>query len=270
MDIEKTGSIKCDTTFISPEEPKIKRIDMLKFDIELGYFLKLQDVTTKELLNRMVSALKARRDIGLTLYQLKLELGSEYDDGTIKRGLNMLESNDPALVAAVGFDALRYVTTDYIGTWAIDTKEFGKQEFGPNFKPDPSLIPDNIDGLERKDIILPNIWTDINGNRTDLVLRDCKAVIVDYLIRRPGTSEANIHRKFKAAFDRRGLRTILDILTTQNVLRRVRVDQCIDLKARKSIFSKSRSIKCSNEDTIEEATRSFYWVQPNVTVKGVN
>lgn len=267
IDIEKTGSVSNENC-VYPREVNIIRMDDLKFDVEFGYFLKRQDFSTKTLAKQIVSALRASGDMGLTLYQLKVQIGSKYDDAAIKRGIRWLEDNEIALVCAVGFGALRYVTVNNIGTWSIDAKEFLKPDL-LKFRADSSLIPKNIDFVKKKDIIMPTIWTDTNGNRTDVVFRDCKKVVVDFLIRKPGSSEARIQKKFKAAFERTGLRTLLDALVEQSIVRRVQVTQCSKPEARKSIFSKTRTLKCCTEETIEESTRTFYWVLPNITVKNL-
>ncbi|KAG2206002.1 hypothetical protein INT47_005320 [Mucor saturninus] len=269
MDVEKTELTQIDPIKLDPKETKITCLDELKLEVEFGHFLKSKDSNTGALLKAIVSALKIRGGLGLTLYQLKVQIGSEYDDDAIRRGIHLLESNDPAFISPVGFGALRYVTIENIGTWSINTKEF--------LRIDPLAINSevqnfkkNFDHIEKKAIILPNIWTDVNGNRTDLIVRDCKKVLVEYVMRRPGTSEAHIHDRFQAAFERTALHNLLDVLVNENLLKRVQVTQCSDQKTRKSIFSRNHNLKCSNDVTIEEVARTFYFVQPNPSANALN
>lgn len=269
MDVEKKEPTRTDNIKVDPKELKITCQDKLKLDVEFGHFLKSKDVNTEALLRRIISALKIRGGLGLTLYQLKVEIGSKYDDVTIKRGIDLLESNDPAFICPVGFGALRYVAIEYIDSWSMNTKEHMKLDLN-SLRPETQDFTKSFDGLVRKEILLPNIWTDINGNRTDLIVRDCKKVLVEFVMRRPGTSEAHIHETFKAAFERTALRTLLDVLVKENRLKRVQVTQCGELKARKSIFSKSHNFKCTKNTTIEEITRTFYFVQSNPSVNAIN
>lgn len=245
-------------------EKRLKELDTNSFNYEVSCFLRNQDEQTKILCRKIVDLLDSKKDNGLTLYQLKLELKEEYDDKTLKEAVELLESNDPALIVTVGFNSVRYVTSTYISTWCILTKEASMVTQKVKIEPGDVLFSQLAeDNVSKKDIIVPNLWMDINGNVTNLVLHECKAAVIDFILRRPGSSDASIYRKFEAAFDRRGLSNILDILVKQNAVKRVQVHHFTNNEAKNSIFSKSRTFKCSNEAVIANATQTFYWLQPH-------
>lgn len=241
-------------------------MDSLQFDLAMGNFLNTLDLETKELCQRIIELLQVENDQGLTLYQLKLRLQDIYDDETIKRAISLLEFNDPALVVAVGFNATRYVTAiaTNICNWLIVTSNCTMLPAEVKMEPeDEHYARPNIATGNRKEVIEPNLWTDINGDTTSLILHECKLAVIDYILRKPGSSGANIYRKFEVAFDKRALHEILDILVKQDVVRKVQVNHESDVKSRKSIFNKPCLFNCSTKNAITSATQTFYWVQPH-------
>jgi hypothetical protein len=209
----------------------------------------------------MIDLLGAEEECGLTLYQLKEKLGEPYTDDDIKLALHKLCFNDPALVCRVGYEGVRYVLAIFIDHWAVVTKNieiFGADTLGNDdldIKEAQKVIP-------KKDTILPSLWTDINGSVTDSVLKGCKEIIVDIVYRKPGITEADIHRHLKAALCRREIRDILNILVEQRVLKQVQVSE-LSVPKKLSIFGKTKQVACSNTNAIEKSTQSCFWVTPS-------
>ncbi|KAI9266422.1 hypothetical protein EDC94DRAFT_516058 [Helicostylum pulchrum] len=266
IDIEKAEKEPPYITQGNFEEKKLQDMDQLHFNISVENFLRNQEEQSKELLRRIIDLLEAEKDNGLTIYQLKLKLKlkDNYDDKAILLAVSLLESSDPALIFSVGFNAARYVTAAHTSTWLIRTIDATLHSSKVKLEPKDVLYPRcKSKNVVRKEFISPNLWTDINGNVTHLILNECKTSIVDFLLIKPGSSDASIYRKYQAAFDRKHLHDVLDLLVKQNVVRRVQVHQLSNFKARTSIFGKTRTLKCANETVIANASQSFYWVQPH-------
>lgn len=264
IDIEKTEKESPYFTQVNFEEKKLQDFGQLPFNLSVENFLGKQDEHSKELLGRIINLLEAEKDNGLTIYQLKWKLKDDYDDKAILLAVSLLESSDPALIVSVGFNAARYVTAAHIDTWLIRTSDAAMHSAKIKIEPKDVLYPRHQSkDVVRKEFISPNLWTDINGNVTQLVLNECKTSIVDFLLRKPGSSDSSIYRRYQVAFDRKNMHDVLDLLVKQNVVRRVQVHQLSDSKARTSIFAKPRTLKCTNKPVIASATQSFYWVQPH-------
>jgi hypothetical protein len=261
LDIEKTESEDLTGYDLAPEELKMNPMNHDELEVEFSNFLNLQEEHIKPLCREIIDLLQAQKDTGYSLYNIKSRLKTENDDATIKRAIHLLSTHTPTLICPVGFDATRYILAIYTSTWTIHTKEIINQ-FGTKFKNKmkAACAQQNTENIERKDTIVTNIWTDVNGDTTNLVLKDVKSVLVDYILRRPGSSEATIHRHFNQAFNRKELHDILELLVKQDVLKTVSIIQPIQLQAGKSVFAKSHALKCTTNQVIERSTQSCYWV----------
>lgn len=261
MDLQKTSNEELITDENSSNERDLKIISEQEFDLQLRDFLKTQHNDIKKSIQLLVDTLKEHGSQGLTLYQLKLALGGQIDDATILQIVYLLEKTDPPMLSSVGFSSLRYVLSPYLGTWVIDTSTIITQSTIPQLKEDEEVtsVMKELD-VNRKAIIQPRLWADLNGNVTNIVFMECREAIIDYILRRPGSTVANIHRNFALVLSRVDLQNILQILVKDNKLRQVQVLQPNSAKARKSIFTKTGSFKSTTKPVIERATQTCYWV----------
>jgi hypothetical protein len=247
-----------------PDDPHIIGMDPVQFDAHLSVLLVVQNQFFNELLKKIVNLLRAEEECGLTLYQLKTKLGGLYTDDDIMLAIHKLRFNDPALVCRVGYDAVRYVLSIYIDCWAFVTKDVPllNIDFLENSQ-DLEANKESQTVIAKKDTILPTLWTDINGSFTDVVLKGCKEIIVDIVLRKPGITESDLHRHLKGTLCRREIRDVLNILVEQRVLKQIQVSTPAESK-KKSIFGKTKQILCNNANAIEELTQSCFWVTPSV------
>lgn len=242
----------------------IKKLDTEEYEQELSKLLDLQDEKGRNLIKSVIDALFEQGEVGLTLYQLKTQLQNSCTDEEIMMTVHKLCFSDPALICRVGFDAVRYVHIEFVESWSISNKNVTEHVTTAASK---ERIHKATDGqfkqVARKDIIIPSLWVDINGNVTDLVLNGCKEAIVDLVLRKPGISEADIYRHMSTGLSKREVRDLLNILVEQQSLRQIQVQTIPqEPKNKASIFAKHRMVRCTNNNAIERLTQSCFWVTP--------
>lgn len=250
----KTSSVK--------PQPDVVKMSSSDFNRQFNDFLKFQPENVKKHLQVIVDSLKAQKSKGLDLYQLKLKFDSRVDDSSILYAIDLLVNSDPPMAIRTGFGSARYVLSPYIKSWTISNEailNFAKIH-STKAKANPSSDSLFNTKIDRKPITQLKLWNDVNGFITDVVLKDCKNVVKDYIIRRPGISDANIYRHFSMAFSRANLQELLQLLVDENILRKVCVVQPHDAKVRKSIFSKTSSLRCTAQPVIEKFVQTCYWV----------
>lgn len=239
-----------------PEEPHITEMTHAQFEAHLAELLVMQDQFFNELIKEIIELLGAEEGSGLTLYQLKSKLSENYTDDDIKLALHKLCLNNPSLVCRVGYAAVQYVLATFISDWAVVTKELEIIEMDPQ---ENDLGEETQKVVSRKDTILPNLWTDVNGSVTEVVLKECKEIIVDIVLRKPGITEADIYRHLQTALCRKEVRDLLDILVEQRVLKQVQV--YVQSEPQKhSIFGKTKQVVCTTTDRIEKLTQTCFWL----------
>lgn len=246
------------------DKVNIKKLDTEEYNQELSKLFALQNENESKLIKSVIDALFEQGEVGLTLYQLKTQLQNSYTDEEIMAAVHKLCFNDPALICRVGYDAVRYVHIMFVESWSISNKNVTEHVTTAASK---ERIDKATNGqfkqVARKDIIIPSLWIDINGNVTDLVLNGCKETVVDLVLRKPGISEADIYRHMSTGLSKREVRDLLNILVEQQSLRQIQV-QIIpqEPKNRLSIFAKHNMVRCTNNNTIEKLTQSCFWVTP--------
>lgn len=243
------------------DEMYLKKMTEKEFDDALSDLVVNEDAFSAELLKKIVDLLFQEAQLGCTLFQLKENLSSIATDEDIIRALHKLCSNNPALVCRVGFEAVRYVHLAFMGDWSIESITTPDKNMKELFaQPSESFKINN--NFEKKPFIVPSLWTDVNGNVTELLLKECKEAIVDIVVRRPGIAEADIQRLLKKALTRRETRDLLNILVEQQVLKRIQIALNPEPKKKMSIFSKTKQIKSVSVNIIEQTTQSCFWATP--------
>ncbi|KAI8364088.1 hypothetical protein BD560DRAFT_175438 [Blakeslea trispora] len=241
-------------------QPQLKLLDSSAFNAEFDKLLESQDVGFDELLRQVMCLLYEQEEAGLTLYQLKSKVDSIYSDENVMHAVHVLCTNEPMLICRVGFEAVRYVHILFAKGWTVSTNVSEYDISNAEVREAIQEASKKIDVSERKDLIVPSIWTDVNGSTTDIVLRDCKEFLVDLILTKPGITEADIHRQAEMALSKRELRDVLSMLVEQQVLRQTCLRFSPNLMKKPSVFGKSRTISCKNNNSIEGATQSCFWV----------
>ncbi|KAI8991207.1 hypothetical protein BDF20DRAFT_919544 [Mycotypha africana] len=260
-----------------PERINLRLMSKEEFDTAFTTFVSHEkDGHFTDLIGKLVSALYDAGEKGLTGYQLNIYLFNDagatgpYTEEDILTAINSLCSNQPSLVCRVGFDSVRYVHALFIDQWALVTKNMPHQEVAQAVREqtltsDVASIDKAISAI-RKEVIIPNLWTDINGNTTNVVLTGCKEVIVDLVLRKPGITEADILRHFGSALGRREIMELLVMLVRQQVLRQVSVIKATGpcSKKKPSLFDRKRAHIVKSKTLLTDTTQTCYWVTSNI------
>ncbi|KAI8346394.1 hypothetical protein EDC96DRAFT_601189, partial [Choanephora cucurbitarum] len=244
----------------SAEQPPIKQLGPSAFKMELKKLLESQDDWFGELLKQIVDLLYKEAENGLTLYQLKSKVDSIYTDENVMHAIHVLYTNQPILICRVGFEAVRYVHISFAKNWTISTNVSRYDVSNVKIRGAIEEASKKVDMCERKELIVPSIWTDANGSTTDVILRDCKDFLVDLILNKPGITEADIHRQAEMALSKRELRDVLNMLVEQQVLRQVCLSFPSKAVKKASVFNRLRTISCKNNNSIENLTQSCFWV----------
>ncbi|OBZ87269.1 hypothetical protein A0J61_04683 [Choanephora cucurbitarum] len=244
----------------SAEQPQIKQLGASAFNMELEKLLESQDGWFGELLKQIVDLLYNEAENGLTLYQLKSKVDSIYTDENVMHAIHVLYTNQPILICRVGFEAVRYVHISFAKSWTISTNVSRYDVSNVKIRGAIEEASKKVDLCERKELIVPSIWTDANGSTTDVILRDCKDFLVDLILNKPGITEADIYRQAEMALSKRELRDVLNMLVEQQVLRQVCLSFPPKAVKKASVFNRLRTISCKNNNSIENVTQSCFWV----------
>lgn len=253
----------------------VKHLTNKEYDATLSNLLISQSDKESAVLKAVIHALHEQHEAGLTLYQLKTNLQEHhhhFTDKDITLAVRKLCYNTPALACRVGFDAVRYVHIKFVGSWTINNKATKDHKLSETAKKE---VMSKTNGqfqtnIVKKDIVIPSLWIDINGNVTELVLNGCKKAIVDLVIRKPGISEAEIHRHMVIGLSKREVHDVLDILVEQQALKRLQVQTVSQQEAKQpSIFAKKTVVKCSSADSIGKLTHSCFWATPKAFLSTV-
>lgn len=253
----------------------IKQLTNKEYDATLSNLLISQSDKESAVLKAVIHALHEQHDVGMTLYQLKAKLQEQhhyFTDQEIVMAVRKLCYNKPALVCRVGFDAVRYVHIKFVDSWTINNKATKDHKLSDTVKQE---VMSQTNGqfqvdVDKKDIVIPSLWIDINGNVTELVLNGCKKAIVDLVIRKPGISEAEIHRHMSRGLSKREVHDVLDILVEQQALKRLQVQTIPQHEAKRpSIFAQKTMVKCSSGESIGKLTHSCFWATPQIFLSTV-
>jgi hypothetical protein len=259
VDIELTRKTDDFMSYIPlPESPYMKQLDDKGYKKTLDDLIENEDEFFAQVLCRIVDVLHQEAELGCTLYQLKSKMDGTATDDDILKAVHILCSNDPALVGRVGFNAVRYVHSAFISQWCITEPSRRASKKGVVLvNPDERLR-----SLGRKPVVFPNLWTDINGNITELILKECKEAVVDLVVRKPGITEAHVHRNLKTALTRKEVHDLLNILVDQQVLRKLQISVMSEVDKKPSIFSKTKQV-FSTKSKIERLTQTCFWSTPH-------
>ncbi|KAI7899976.1 uncharacterized protein BX663DRAFT_519176 [Cokeromyces recurvatus] len=266
IDIEKVNDNDEFMSYIpSLDKLHLKTLNTNEFKNALSSFLLTQDQAFNTLSKYIVDLLYQEAELGLSLYQLKLKLNNSYSDKDILRALQLLCSNDPALVCRVGFNIVRYIHIAFINEWAIINKNIVTPSVSEKTK--ERMIEANIETdkkPEKEEIIIPCLWTDVNGHATDMVIKGCKDAIIDIVLRKPGITESDIYRHLSSGLTRREIQELLNNLVEQKALKQTQIIVDSSTQTKPSIFGKKMAFRCTNDFTIEKSTQTCFWVTPQV------
>jgi hypothetical protein len=147
------------------------------------------------------------------------------------------------------------VLVPYASDWVIDANVANTAD---NERVRSKIARRSYKNLARKQLIVPNLWTDINGSLTPVLFNSYAEAIVEFILKRPGTTKAAIHRGFSTSFSRKEVHDILEILVKSKVLRELKI--IMDDYKKPSVFTKTRYSRCTTKTTgIDAFAQSCYW-----------
>ena len=182
----------------------------------------------------------------------------EITDSEIRQHIRILRNSRPSFVHLVGFESLRYVTTNHLGHWVVKTK-------GLN-----TLVPTSAEASERarlmnekrRELIDPRLWIDLNGSVTVKLLDECLQVVFQRVMERPGILERDIRRLFDNLLSYAEVKDLLDMLVTRGAIRKVTIISTGPMK--KTLFAKPRKFtKAIDPDVIDRTAQTSYFPSPD-------
>jgi hypothetical protein len=239
----------------------IEKVEIRRFDSMIDALLSTKDEFNYQLLKQIVDALKKNTARGLLLTQLREELDMKYTDENIRYALRVLEEYSPPLVCRVGPISLRYVLVPYLDDWVIDTAGAASKAKSGGFS-DHQVNDFVSERLERSQLVVPNLWTDVNGLLTPLLLSIFLRAVTDLVIKRPGITISSIQRQFNKTFTRKEVHEILEILVKRETLKERKIT--VERYQKPTVFSKTRTSRSTRDvSTINPFTQSCYWATSN-------
>jgi hypothetical protein len=237
------------------ENVHIENLTIDEFEAKFDALLGTVDAFNQQLLKEIVDILKSRAEQGIVIHEIKEQLGGRYADEDIIAAVDRLTNHSSPLICQVGSVYPRCVLVPYASDWVIDANVANTAD---NERVRSKIARRSYKNLARKQLIVPNLWTDINGSLTPVLFNSYAEAIVEFILKRPGTTKAAIHRGFSTSFSRKEVHDILEILVKSKVLRELKI--IMDDYKKPSVFTKTRYSRCTTKTTgIDAFAQSCYW-----------
>jgi hypothetical protein len=250
--INNSLSVKADIPFGQARPGPIKEshiypLETTIFDRELSSVLSSSPQSQKELTKDIAAYLNDCGSLGSAAFELRDRFKS-YTEDEIYSCLEKLRQSDPPLLCLVGTNFERYVLTisKYIDSWTIlrDVSTIIKNTETPLFQ---NLIA-----------IRPALWTDINGDTTSVLFRDCCQTIIGWIKNKPGITAASLHRFLSNFINRVELGRILRWLVEQKAIKALSI--CQENNGKTGLFSKTRLSRTTKSPHFKRNVETSYWV----------
>ncbi|KAI8888680.1 hypothetical protein K501DRAFT_240304 [Backusella circina FSU 941] len=231
------------------QEPYFYPLETSIFDRVLSRILSPCTKDQRQLIKDIVAFLHERGSLGSVGSELR-DYFKSYKEDEIHDCLERLIHSDPPLLCLVGTNIERYVLTisRYINSWTIlkDASTNSKSIEVPLFQ---NLIA-----------IRPSLWTDINGDTTEVIFRDCCRTIIGWIMNKPGITAAALHRFLSNFMNRVELSRILKWLVDQKAIKSVSV--CQKSNGKIGLFEKTRLSRVVKSPQFKRNIETSYWVLP--------
>ncbi|KAI8580067.1 hypothetical protein K450DRAFT_239231 [Umbelopsis ramanniana AG] len=245
-----------------PQVPRIKdteegamKIQALPFALHNQRVQELVEAYKNPLILEICQIINSAKGLGIQPFELKSKLsanGVAATDEQIRTALQIVVSKAPPLAYMGGYNIPVVISTAYLDDLAVvleanstvsrteDDHQLAKRHKTEDYASNSTPVK-------------PRLWTDIHGNKVNLVLRGCTQAILSTIIRRPGVSETAIHEKFSLILGFVEVKEVLDYLETRKAVRSIStiIPQPVHLFSAPSVYKKtdpthidSQIVKC--------------------------
>ncbi|KAG2223806.1 hypothetical protein INT45_001940 [Circinella minor] len=228
-----------------------------QMEMELTGFYNSQTLKLRSIFKIIMEFLENTGEDGATIFEIKNKLLEKYPDITdseIRQHVHILRNSRPSFIHLVGFESLRYVTTNHLGHWIVKTKGLD------------TLVPTSAEASKRaqlmrekrKEAIDPRLWIDLNGSVTTKLLDECIQVVFQHVMKRPGILERDVRRLFDTLLTFAEVKDLLDILVKRGAIRKVIMVSTGSMK--KTLFAKPcKFTKAIDPDVIDHTAQTSYF-----------
>ncbi|KAI9271657.1 hypothetical protein BDA99DRAFT_301296 [Phascolomyces articulosus] len=228
-----------------------------RMETELSGFFSSQSPALRPIFKAIMEFLESVKEVGATIFEIKdklLENFPDITDSEIRKYIEILRNTHPPFIHLVGFESLRYVCTNHLGNWVVQTRGLSP------------LTPSSVEATERArimnekrtELIDPRLWIDLNGAVTKKLLEECLQIVFQRVMERPGILERDVRRLFENQLSYAEVKDLLDMLVARGAIRKVIIISTGSLK--KTLFSKPRKYtKAAHPDVIDRSVQTSYF-----------
>ncbi|ORZ22957.1 hypothetical protein BCR42DRAFT_403672 [Absidia repens] len=114
-------------------------------------------------------------------------------------------------------------------------------------------------------IIIPRLWNDIHGNRTDSIWINCMQLVVEAIMKRPGITFGHLRRIMKNTLSAVEIKELLNTLLDCGALRQLCVSVSISpssLETNCRLFTSQTTPRTISPSSIDPSMQTSFWLQP--------
>ncbi|KAJ3179175.1 hypothetical protein HDU87_003133 [Geranomyces variabilis] len=166
-----------------------------------------------------------------------------------------------SLISAVGFDQLRFVVRDHIGTWTIPP--FVKPPLSGT-GPSSGVVEMSLITDENGKPTPARMWYDINGDEVGTTKRACMEATLGHIVQMPGIYESKLYSKLANVMTRVELAEVLQMLVDRRACRRKVLIKPPPVRSiLHGLFEDSEEDSFYHEDpdSMSEMKVSCYWAE---------
>ncbi|KAI9288682.1 hypothetical protein BC943DRAFT_317149 [Umbelopsis sp. AD052] len=232
-----------------PRVPRIKdtekgamKIHALPFDLHSQRVQDLVEAYKNPLMLEVCQIINSAKGLGIQTFELKSKLlanGVAATDEQIRTVLQIIVSEAPPLAYMGGYNTPVVISTAFLDDLAVVIEARStvrRTEEHHQLAKRHKTEHHAFQGTPVK----PRLWTDIHGNKVNLVLRGCTQAILSTITRRPGVSETAIYEKFSLILGFVEVKEVLDYLETRKAVRSIStiIPQPVHLFSAPSVYRK--------------------------------
>ncbi|KAJ2961555.1 hypothetical protein NQZ79_g3139 [Umbelopsis isabellina] len=235
--------------------------------------MQMQSMTATELISRaeqlvqqhnnplllsISKILIAQQAGAISLYGLKERLqqtAAHLTDMQIKEALRLLRSADSPLVYDVGYDVPLIVSAASLEKFSIECEATALSDTQNLTAGEKAAIQIQ----SNKKFVKLRLWSDIHGNKVNVVKKGCSQAILSLVVKRPGITEIAIYEKLSHAFGRCEVQDILADLEGAHIIRSV----CLHAPKTPRLFAESHVYKKIDNTAIDSCKVNCYFAMPN-------
>ncbi|ORX58331.1 hypothetical protein DM01DRAFT_1405937 [Hesseltinella vesiculosa] len=110
---------------------------------------------------------------------------------------------------------------------------------------------------KRQPVLMPRLWQDINGNRTENIWRGCLELIMETMIQRPGISFGNLCRLYTNAMSPLEIHDLLQHLLDQGAVRQATLQTTMST----GLFGQaSQTLRTTSSSNVSIGNQTCFWL----------